>query len=188
MSPPRASRCPAQSPAGAQEILGAALRFLVNPPVPAVVIPPVYRTHGKARAQQGLAAVEFALVAALLFTLLFGVIEMGRLLWTWNAAVEATRHGARQAAVCDPHDSRIKSAMVQRLPALTSSQIVITYLNPPAADNTCTPADCKAVRVALSGVTHQALIPLAPLSLALPSFATIQRKEFMNSASNEVCQ
>ena len=164
------------------------------------LIPSAFRQHSclatararvpchRGRGQQGLAAVEFALVAALLFTLLFGVIEMGRLLWTWNAAVEATRHGARLASVCDQNDSRIKSAMVQRLPALASSQIVITYLNPPAADNTCTPADCKAVRVALSGVTHQALIPLAPLSLALPSFATTQRKEFMNSASNEVCQ
>jgi len=139
-------------------------------------------------AEQGLAAVEFALVAALLFTLMFGVIEMGRLLWTWNAAVEATRHGARLAAVCDPNDSRIKAAMVQRLPALSTGNIVIAYLNPPAADNTCTPADCKAVRVSLTGVTHQALIPLAPLNLTLPAFATTQRKEFMNSASNEVCQ
>lgn len=138
--------------------------------------------------QHGLAAVEFAIVAALLFTLMFGVIEMGRLLWTWNAAVEATRHGARLAAVCDQHDSRIKAAMEQRLPALSAGQIVITYLNPPAADNTCTAADCKAVRVSLTGLTHQALIPLVPLNLALPAFATTQRKEFMNSASNEVCQ
>ena len=142
----------------------------------------------RGRGQEGLAAVEFALVAALLFTAMFGVIEMGRLLWTWNAAVEATRHGARLASVCDQNDSRIKAAMVQRLPALTSSQIVITYLNPPAADNTCTAANCKAVRVALTGYTHQALIPLVPLNLTLPAFATTQRKEFMNSASNEVCQ
>jgi Flp pilus assembly protein TadG len=51
---------------------------------------PALRAH-----QQGLAAVEFALVALLLFTLLFGVIEMGRLLWTWNAAVVATRLSGR---------------------------------------------------------------------------------------------
>ncbi len=144
--------------------------------------------YANARRQRGLAAVEFAIVALLLFTLLFGVIEMGRLLWTWNAAVEATRHGARLAAVCDQNDSRIKAAMVGRLPALSASQIVITYLNPPAADNTCTAADCKAVRVSLRDVTHQTLIPLVPLNLALPAFATTQRKEFMNSTANEVCQ
>ncbi len=144
--------------------------------------------HRFAHRQQGLAAVEFALVASLLFTLLFGVIEMGRLLWTWNAAVEATRHGARLAAVCDQNDSRIKAAMVQRLPALSAGNIVITYLNPPAADNTCTAADCKAVRVSLRGLAHQTLIPFVPLNLALPAFDTTQRKEFMNSTSNEVCQ
>jgi len=142
----------------------------------------------RGRRQQGVAAVEFAIVASLLFTLLFGVIEMGRLLWTWNAAVEATRHGARLAAVCDQNASRIRAAMVERLPALSASQIVITYLNPPAADNTCTAADCKAVRVSLRDVTHQALIPLVPLSLTLPAFATTQRKESMNSTANEVCQ
>lgn len=146
-----------------------------------------HRTQGRQR-QQGLAAVEFAIVALLLFTLLFGVIEMGRLLWTWNAAVEATRHGARLAIVCDQDDSHIKAAMIQRLPALTAQQILVSYLNPPAADNTCTAADCKAVRVSLHNLTHQALIPLVPLRLALPPFATTQRKEFMNSTANEVCQ
>lgn len=144
--------------------------------------------HVFARHQRGLAAVEFAIVALLLFTLVFGVIEMGRLLWTWNAAVEATRHGARLAMVCDQDDSQIKAAMIQRLPALTAQQIVVSYLNPPAADNTCTAADCKAVRVSLRNLTHQALIPLVPLRLTLPPFATTQRKEFMNSTANEVCQ
>lgn len=145
-------------------------------------------TCSRGRSQQGLAAVEFAIIASLLFTLLFGVIEMARLLWTWNAAVEATRHGARLATVCDQSDQRIKAAMIQRLPALASQHIVITYLNPPAADNTCTAADCKAVRVSLRNLTHQALIPLVPLRLTLPPMATTQRKEFMNSTANEVCQ
>ena len=74
------------------------------------------------------------------------------------------------------------------LPALSASQIVITYLNPPAPDNTCTAADCKAVRVSLHNLSHQALIPLVPLRLTLPPFATTQRKEFMNSTGNEVCE
>jgi hypothetical protein len=42
--------------------------------------------------------------------------------------------------------------------------------------------------VSLRDVTHQTLIPLVPLNLALPAFATTQRKEFMNSTDNEVCQ
>lgn len=138
--------------------------------------------------QRGVAAVEFAIVSSLLFTVLFGVMEMGRLLWTWNAAVEATRFGARLAVVCDLNDSHIKSRMISRLPSLANSNIVVTYLNPPNADNTCTTATCKAVNVSLTGYTHNTIIPFVPLSLTLPPFGTTLRKEFMSSTSNEVCQ
>lgn len=140
------------------------------------------------RRQRGAAAVEFALVCGLLSTLVLGVIEMGRLLWTWNAAVEATRYGARLAVVCDMNDSHIKTRMISRLPTLTTANIRVTYLNPPAAANTCTPADCKAVQVALTGYSHRAMIPFVPMTLTLPAFATTLRKEYMNSAANEVCQ
>jgi len=44
---------------------------------------------GAGRKQAGAAAVEFAVIAALFFTVLIGVMEMGRMIWGWNAAVEA---------------------------------------------------------------------------------------------------
>ena len=138
--------------------------------------------------QRGVAAVEFALICGLLVTLLLGVMEMGRLLWTWNAAVEATRYGARLAVVCDLNDSHIKTRMIERLPSLGTANITISYLNPPAAVNTCTAANCKAVKVALTGYTFTAIIPFVPLSLTLPPFGTTLRKEFMSSTANEVCQ
>ena len=138
--------------------------------------------------QRGVAAVEFAIVAGLLCTLLLGVMEMGRLLWTWNAAVEATRFGARLAVVCDINGSNIKTRMISRLPTLTTTNITISYLNPPAAANTCTAATCKAVRVSLTGYTHTTIIPFVPLTLTLPPFSTTLRKEFMSSTANEICQ
>jgi len=52
------------------------------------------------KSQRGAAAVEFALVAIVFFMLLIGIVEMGRVLFTWNAAAEATRYGARVAVVC----------------------------------------------------------------------------------------
>lgn len=137
--------------------------------------------------QRGVAAVEFAIIAALLCTLLLGVMEMGRLLWTWNAAVEATRFGARLAVVCDMNGANIKTRMISRLPTLTTTNITISYLNPPAAVNTCTAATCKAVRVSLTGYTHTTIMPFVPMSLTLPPFSTTLRKEFMSSAANEVC-
>lgn len=49
--------------------------------------------------QRGVAAVEFAIVAVLLFTLLFGIIEFGRLFFTINSVQEITRRAAREQVV-----------------------------------------------------------------------------------------
>ena len=143
--------------------------------------------------QRGVAAVEFAIVAAFggLFLALLGVMEMGRLLWTWNAAVEATRLGARLAVVCDIDRSMnapIKSRMHDMLPALTNANITISYMNPAnTVDPSCTNATCKAARVSLSGFAHTLIIPLPLPPLTLPPFSTTLRKEFMSSTGNEVC-
>lgn len=137
--------------------------------------------------QAGVAAVEFAIVALVFFTLLIGIMEMGRLLWTWNAAVEATRLGARLAVVCSMNDGAIATRMRGMLPALAVTNIDIDYLNPPFADNTCTVENCKAVRVSLTGYTHVTVIPLVPLSLPIPQFQTTLTREGMNSTGNPVC-
>ena len=50
--------------------------------------------------QRGLVMVEFSIIALLLFILLFSILEVSRLLFVWNAVADATRLGARAAAVC----------------------------------------------------------------------------------------
>jgi Flp pilus assembly protein TadG len=139
------------------------------------------------RRQSGAAAVEFAIVSAVFFVILLGAIEMGRLLWTWNAAAEATRLGARMAVVCDIGDSTIVTRMQERLPALAPGNISIQYV--PAG---CTPDTCQSVRVSLTGYTHQPIIPLGlvggtALSITVPPFQTTLPREFMQSAGNPFC-
>ena len=51
------------------------------------------------RDHRGTTAIEFALVAPALFTLLYGVIEFGRLLWTQSALNFAVEEAARCASV-----------------------------------------------------------------------------------------
>lgn len=51
------------------------------------------------RTPAGQALVEFAFAAPVLFLLLFGVIEGGRLVWTNHEVVNGTREGARLAMV-----------------------------------------------------------------------------------------
>lgn len=51
------------------------------------------------RREKGATAVEFALVSFFFFTLLFGIIELGRLMYVWNTVQEVTRRAAREAVV-----------------------------------------------------------------------------------------
>lgn len=56
--------------------------------------------HPKRR-QQGVAAVEFAIVAVLFFTVVFGVIELARMMFMFNTLSEVTRRAASAAANVD---------------------------------------------------------------------------------------
>lgn len=51
------------------------------------------------RSERGTALLEFAIVATIFFTMLFAVIEFGRLFWTHNALRDASRRGTRYAIV-----------------------------------------------------------------------------------------
>lgn len=46
-------------------------------------------------------AAEFALVLPLLLLFLLGMLDVGRLMWTWNRAEKATQMGVRYAIVTD---------------------------------------------------------------------------------------
>jgi hypothetical protein len=101
--------------------------------------------------QRGAALPEFALIGLLFFTLLFSAIEVGRWLYTWNTLIEATRRGARIAAVCPLFDDYIKIATVFGTPSqsrpiadqdspvvrgLNSSFVTIAYYSIDDATNT----------------------------------------------------
>ena len=58
--------------------------------------------------QKGINIVEFAIVSLLFFTLLFGIIEFARMMFIINTLGEATRRGARVAAVCPINAVEIK--------------------------------------------------------------------------------
>lgn len=137
------------------------------------------------RRQRGAVAVEFGLIAFLLATTLIGAMEVGRLLWTWGAAAEATRLGARLAAVCTIDDADIKKRMLERLPVLADTNITLTYLNA-GGGTACNNNSCSLVRVALQGYSHKLLVPLPTAlgSIVLPPFSTTLPREVFNSANN----
>lgn len=137
--------------------------------------------------QRGTTAVEFAIVVALFLVLLLGMMEMGRVLYYWNAAVEATRLGARVAAVCDVNDSAIKTRMQNILDQLPTAQISVVYAPGGCDLNTCTSVTVSV----LAGTTVATYIPFVPLALTLPAFSTTLPRESMRSAidgiANPMC-
>lgn len=158
-----------------------------------MIMKPKITGCGKRR-QHGVAAVEFALVAIVLFTLIFSIIEFGRALFIWNSIAEATRLGARLAVVCDKStasNNAIKTRMrnfVQSL-TLTNANIAITYFSAGALPNACDKASCTSVEVKMTGASFSPVIPMLGLTIPVPDFATTLPRESMDSAggTNPVC-
>jgi Flp pilus assembly protein TadG len=130
---------------------------------------------------QGLFTVEFAIIAAALFLILFTVIELSRIIWIWNTADEATRRGARVAAVCPinhpavlettifaPAGSGVPSPILR---GLTTSNVAVEYLDADGVAETSFSL-IKYVRVSLNNYTVTPLIPFVDKTFTLPSFET----------------
>ncbi|MDV6348220.1 TadE-like protein [Nitrosomonas oligotropha] len=131
--------------------------------------------------QCGVAAVEFALIAVVLFTLLIGIMEFSRVLHYWNTATEATRLGARLAVVCDQDAAAVKTKMQSMLNILDSSNISVEYIDKDG--NSCDPDSCRSVTVSISGLTVSTFVPLVPLNIEMPPFSTTLPRESLDSAN-----
>lgn len=136
------------------------------------------------RARQGGAtAVEFALVLLIFLTFLLGVVDVSRMLFTWNAAAEATRAGARYAVVCDDQGrtADVLARMQAMLPQIQTIDIDWFPQN-------CTTASCEGVSVSVTGMNYQWISPVGALtqlpSFPMPGFSTYLPREVMRQDPN----
>ena len=137
--------------------------------------------------QHGLSTVEFALVAAVLFILIFAVIEVSRAFFVVSALDEAARRGARMAVVCPINDPAIFQAAAfdnAVIPDLDAGDISVEYLddNGGIVGNPADPAGFRLiryVRVRVVGYQHQMFIPfaIALTPFFMPEFATVLPRE-----------
>jgi Flp pilus assembly protein TadG len=149
----------------------------------------------RSQAQSGATIVEFAIVAALFFSLLLGITDFGRMLFMWNSAAEATRLGARIAVVCDKlTPSQVRDRMKKIVPQLTDANIVINFYNPPGTvNNSCTKDTCKAVEVSITNMTFDPISPFLPFDVVgMHDFRTYLLRESMEATNaagdqNPVC-
>ena len=135
--------------------------------------------------QSGLSTVEFALVALVLFLLIFGVIEIARAFFVTSLLDEATRRGARMAVVCPINDPEIFQAAAFNntlIPDLDAGDITVEYLDSAGA-TVGNPADptgfrqIRYVRVRVVGYLHQMFIPLVAALFVMPEHATVLPRE-----------
>src|SRR3954447_1404449 len=67
------------------------------------------------RRRRGVAAVEFAVVASLLFLLLLGIIEIGRAMMVLEMLNNAARNGARMGTLQGSSNTDVTSAVTNAL-------------------------------------------------------------------------
>ena len=131
--------------------------------------------------QRGATTVEFAIVGAVALTVLFGVIEIGRALFVWNTLSEATRRGARLAAVCPMNHPAVKRVAILSNPGgpdtspvvsgLSTANVTVAYLQDDGSA-AASYSQTKYVRVSITGYELTLFIPFVTPTITAPPFST----------------
>lgn len=138
----------------------------------------------KKKAERGAALVEFAIAATVFLTVMFAVVEFGRVLWAHNALTDAARRGARYAVFqCNPNQGscpnsgtsieRIKKVVVYGDPAggtqpllenLTEDNVTVDY--------SAFALDSGTVTVGIKEFKFNVVLPLLIKSVDMPNYKT----------------
>ena len=141
--------------------------------------------------ERGTTIAEFAVVALLFFVIIFGIIEFGRLLYTHNALTDATRRGARFAALHkEAEEDLVRKEVVygSRIDAdgnptgpplingLTEDMVEVVYLgkalNADGSLRTNYGTNLGTATVTINDYQFDLLIPVIGRRLTLPTYST----------------
>jgi len=124
--------------------------------------------------ERGASLVEFSIAATVFLTIMFGVIEFGRALWTHNALADAARKGARYAVV-NPQS------------AMEDVKKMVVYGNPeggtqPIVENLTTDnvdvvydgfgMDVGTVQVTITEYDFNFIVPIVSTKMRMPNYTT----------------
>ena len=128
--------------------------------------------------QSGSTLLEFSLVFVLFLTFLLGITDFSRMLFTWGAANEASRYGARFAAICDDTGNKAKVLARMKLVLPQINDINLVWI-----PNGCTAATCTGVTVTITSLNYQWISPIAGsgawAAIPMPTFSTFLPREIM---------
>lgn len=136
--------------------------------------------------QRGAALAEVAIVLTVLLTVILGVVEIGRLMWTVNALTDATRQGARYAVVNPVDQGKVKNMVVYGSPAggttpvvsgLAPANVNVSYIAGAIDCGGVFGLGCGQVQVNITNYSFNFAVPLVGGSVALPAFKTTLNAE-----------
>jgi hypothetical protein len=137
--------------------------------------PRLYRL--RARREQGATAVEFALLAILFFTLVFGILEIARLVYLFNTLQEVTRRAAA-LAINSPFDPDSQKSVREQAMLIGKGGTLV--LGAPV-----TPAHLKLEYLSLSRVSANTLA--TPRVTALPADPAANRVNCLTDPYGASC-
>lgn len=136
--------------------------------------------------EKGVYSVEFAIVGAVFFIVLFAVFEVGRLFFTWNVVTEVSRRVARLAVVCDfDQDNQIVDSnavlyavndLMPLIPNFSAANVAVTYLTEEGAVASSY-GQIDLVRADIINYQHQLLVPGLNFTLNSPNFSSTLPRE-----------
>jgi Flp pilus assembly protein TadG len=161
------------------------------------------KTPSNRKNERGTTIAELAVVALLFFTIVFGIIEFGRLLYTHNALTDATRRGARYASIHHgataadqlavknyvvygpngTYDVQGNATSPALINGLTPDMITVEFLGVDADGNPVTPGmtaygtNLGSATVSIENYDFNLSIPVIGRTLRLPTYTTTSMAE-----------
>lgn len=162
--------------------------------------------------ESGATIAELAIVALIFFTIIFGIIEFGRLLYTHNALTDATRRGARYAVLhsglSDADKNAVKNYVVYgenpekdalgnitsppMINGLTPEMVVVDYEgvdkdgDPGTPDKTAFGSNLGTATVKIENYQFNLSIPIVGRMLTLPSYETTLTAESAGEIPDDI--
>ena len=161
------------------------------------------KTLNQIKNERGTTIAEFAVVALLFFTIIFGIIEFGRLLYTHNALTDATRRGARYAALhtgaSEADQTAVKNYVVYGpngefdpdgnptspplINGLTTDMVIVNFEgvdidgDPATVGTTSYGSNLGSATVSIENYQFNLSIPVIGRTLTLPKYTTTSMAE-----------
>jgi Flp pilus assembly protein TadG len=99
---------------------------------------------GRASRQQGVAAVEFAVIMFVLFLIGAGVVEFGRAFWYYNAMLKGTRDAARYLTAVPTMNLPSAGTTARQIVVRAATSGGVPAFSSANVDISCAPVLCSA--------------------------------------------